>query len=147
MEWPKDFFRRKWLRHYLPLWSVLILLAFPWMASRIDEAPDAPALRTVSGSRELNVSADLTFALLAFWIWAHITTAYAGYSLRSAGERKYSIKGGKELRRDETVRILVFTLITAIVYAGSVIPRCHFAASFASGVTVIFPFLVLRLPP
>lgn len=137
------------LGHYLPYWMALLLLGFPWLASMIEEpkTPSPDSVRSVAGSRELNVAADVSFALISFWIWAFTTSSYGGNSIRSAGEKKYSSHGGQALRRAESAQILFFSVITSLIYLATVIPRCHPVAGRCALIATIFPFVVLRLPP
>lgn len=137
----------KWICHYQPIWTVLLLLVPPWLVSFID-TPAPTTARQLSGTHELNVWADISFALMTFWLWA-LTTSFGGRSIRSAGENKYPPKnrGGDGMRKAEFWYVILFGLLTASAYLASVIPGLHELGGIGPCVAMIFPFFVLRTPP
>jgi uncharacterized membrane protein len=136
---------RNWIGHYMPLWSVLLLIPFPWLASLISAS--ARSL-SPSNSSAPNWFADILFALLSFWLWAFTTNAHSRCFVSTSGARKAKASQSDEnARKREFERILLYSVLTSIAYLVTLAPLPFAAGGMCATISLIFPALVLRSPP
>jgi hypothetical protein len=149
--------KRNWIGHYMPLWLILLLAPCPWVAYLVErsasehptsvnsEATPDPSLQ--ERHCQPNIWADLSLAILAFWLWAMTTNSHSGCSVRSSGEKKFpATRAAKDEKKREFSKILLFSILTALAYFCCLAPSLKPYNGLGAVFCAILPILVLGFP-